>query len=329
MHSRPGTKLDQEYEAHGIEGNGLRHVDETAHSNGSKRLSTRLWEVIPLPDAKYAYFWNCILRSKDTKQPLHQFIIHTKELADHGIARRELDQSGVILICGAPGVGKTTIAKGFANEFAKIQGQPTRLFTLHTEHLLSELLGQSAKELGKAFEGLRFAAEQGPCVLLVDEIEAISFARNKVINSSDPSDLVRFVDQLFRDIDSLQPYPHAVVVGTSNFPDVIDEAFLSRADLVLKMPLPDLQTRQAILQARCKTLMPLGLMLQSDELLAIAKASEGLSGRTIGKLFSRTFFAQWVSYEDMRVEDVLTTITQAHMKESTNGSCKRHPVSAL
>jgi SpoVK/Ycf46/Vps4 family AAA+-type ATPase len=102
---------------------------------------------------------------------------------------------------------------------------------------------------------------------------------------------------------------------------VIDKAFVSRADLVLKVPLPDLPTRLAILQARAKILRPLGLLLDTEELTVIAKAAEGLSGRTLGKLFPRTYF-HGVAYEDMSVDDVLATITEAHlMKENANGTC--------
>jgi SpoVK/Ycf46/Vps4 family AAA+-type ATPase len=191
-------------------------------------------------------------------------------------------------------------------------GQSTQLFCLHTERLFSELLGQSVKELAKAFAGLRFAAGQGPCVLLVDEIETIAYARDKVVNTSDPTDLIRFVDELLSDIDSLREFSDALVIGTSNFSEVIDKAFVSRADVVLQIGLPDLPTRQAILQARLKTLSALGLMLSTDDVHSLARQADGLSGRSLGKLFSQTYFARGVSYEEMSMDDVLWTITQAH-----------------
>jgi pachytene checkpoint protein 2 len=285
--------------------------------NGKEGPHKRVWEVTTLPCPKHARDWERILRCKPTKQTLRQYALHTKELAGHDIARWMVDLSGVVLLSGEPGVGKTTLANGFANEYAKILGKPTRLFTLQTQHLLSHLLGESSKELAKAFEPIRFAAGQGPCVLQVEEIEQISFARDKVITSSDPTDLVRFVDQLLEEIDSLQEFSEAVIIGTSNFSVVLDKAFVSRADLVLTVPLPDLQTRLAILQARCKTLQPLGLLLDGDELTAIAKAAEGLSGRTLGKLFPQTYF-HGVAYEDMSVDDVLQTLSKSHMKEPQN-----------
>jgi len=294
---------------------------DTPVLDGRDSSLKRLWDVKTLPCAECAQSWNRILRTKATKHPLQDYAAHTKELIDHGIPRAELDISGVVLLYGEPGTGKTTLAKGFAGEFAKTMGQPTRLFTLHTERVFSELLGQSPKELAKAFEGIRFAAQQSPIVVLVDEIETISYARKKVINTSDPTDLVRFVDQLLKDLDSLQEFNHAVVVGTSNFAQVIDDAFWSRADLALKVPLPDVQTRQAILQARAKTLAPLGLMLSGEELAALAKEADGLSGRTLGKLYPKTRIEKGVAYEDMSMDDVLATIREAHLtKETTNAS---------
>ena len=291
---------------------------DTIGRDGVDNSLKRMWEVKTLPCPENARSWHSILRVKATKQALQHYAEHTKVLSDHDIPRSELDLSGVVLLHGDPGVGKTTLARGFANVYATTLGKPTRLFALHTERMFSELLGQSAKELAKVFEGIRFAAAQGSCVVLVDEIEAISYARKKVISTSDPTDLVRFVDQLLQGIDSLQQFSDAVVVGTSNFSEVIDDALWSRADLILKIPLPDIQTRLAILQARCKTLTPLGLRLESDELAALAKEADGLSGRTLGKLFPRTCFAHGVSYDDMSVQDVLATIHEAHsMKETT------------
>lgn len=315
MHPFPETKRQLEESE-----DGMPQALERGGSNGSQGSLKRLWDVKTLPHPEYARRWQSILKSKETKQELLYYAAHTKELIDHGIPRSALDLSGVVLLCGPPGVGKTTLAHGFANEYAKTMGQPTRLFALHTERVFSELLGQSAKQLAKAFEAIRFAAEQAPVVMVVDEIESISYARNKVINTSDPTDLVRFVDQLLREIDSLQQYDHTLVVGTSNFAQVIDQALWSRADLVLKMPLPDAQTRQAILQDRLKTLRPLGLTLQSEELTALARAAEGLSGRTLGKLFATTYF-KGVAYDEMSVEDVLATITKALIEEKDNGSC--------
>jgi SpoVK/Ycf46/Vps4 family AAA+-type ATPase len=318
MHPFPDTKHQKELEE--SEEYAMPQALGRGGSNGSQGSLKRVWDVKILPHPEYARRWQSILRSKDTKQDLLHYAAHTKELIDHAVPRSALDLSGVVLLCGPPGVGKTTLAHGFANEYARTMGQPTRLFALHTERVFSELLGQSPKQLAKAFEGIRFAAEQAPVVMVVDEIERISYARNKVINTSDPTDLVRFVDQLLTEIDSLQQYDHALVVGTSNFAQVIDQALWSRADLVLKMGLPDVQTRQAILQDRLKTLQPLGLMLQSDEVLALAKAAEGLSGRTLGKLFPNTYF-KGVAYDEMSAEDVLATITQALMEENDHGSC--------
>ena len=317
MHPFPDTKRQMELED---SEDAMPQALERGGSNGRQGSLKRMLEVKTLPHPENARKWQSILKSKDTKQDLLHYAAHTKELIDHAVPRSALDLSGVVLLCGPPGIGKTTLAHGFANEYAKTMGQPTRLFALHAERVFSELLGQSAKELAKAFEGIRFAAEQGPTVLVVDEIETISYARKKVINTSDPTDLVRFVDQLLQELDSLQQYDHALVVGTSNFAEVIDQALWSRADLVLKMGLPDVSTRQAILQDRCKTLRPLGLMLQSEELTALAKAAEGLSGRTLGKLFANTYF-KGVAYDEMSAEDVLATITQALMKEKDNGSC--------
>lgn len=275
----------------------------------------RLWDVKTLPSAEYVRDWDSIQGYKVVKAILRRYAVLTKRFAEGKVARREQDMSGLLLLIGPPGTGKSTLARGFANQFALAMGGQARIFRLRTDQVFSEWLGQSAKELGKAFDTLRFAAEQGPTVVLVDEIEAITFARKKVINSADPSDLVRSVDRLLQEIDALQRFPHTIVVGTSNFDEVIDDAFWSRADLVIRFSLPDQAARAAILQARRRGLQPLGLSLQREDLAEIAKAAEGLSGRALGKLFVQTFLRREVDFEEITVEDVLDTLKELQPKK--------------
>ena len=133
----------------------------TTPQDGVEDRLHRLWNIKKLPDPEFARDWDRILETKPIKSALLNYASLTKDVLDAGISRADLDLSGLVLLKGAPGTGKTTLAKGFSNVVATALGTTT-LFTLRTQNVFSEWLGRSAKELGKAFAPVHVASEQGP-----------------------------------------------------------------------------------------------------------------------------------------------------------------------
>jgi transitional endoplasmic reticulum ATPase len=144
-----------------------------------------------------------------------------------------------ILLWGPPGTGKTLLAKAIASQaranFIGIKGP----------ELLSKWVGAAEQAVRELFTKARQAA---PCVVFVDEIDTLAPVRGSAQGDSGVSD--RVVGQLLTELDGLQECPNVLLIGATNRPEAIDPALLraGRLDLQLKIDLPDLESRLAILQ---------------------------------------------------------------------------------
>jgi len=144
-----------------------------------------------------------------------------------------------ILLWGPPGTGKTLLAKAIASQaranFIGVKGP----------ELLSKWVGAAEQAVRELFTKARQAA---PCVVFVDEIDTLAPVRGSTQGDSGVSD--RVVGQLLTELDGLQECPNVLLIGATNRPEAIDPALLraGRLDLQLKIDLPDLESRLAILQ---------------------------------------------------------------------------------
>jgi len=115
---------------------------------------------------------------------------------------------------------------------------------------------------------------------------------------------------VLQEIDALQAYPSTLIIATSNFSEVIDDAFWDRADVVIKFPPPDYDTRLAILEDRAEVLKSLGLSIKTQGVKKIATASEGLSGRQLGKVFWQTYLRKRAGFKEITANAILETIEE-------------------
>ncbi len=144
-----------------------------------------------------------------------------------------------ILLWGPPGTGKTLLAKAVASQAR------ANFIAVNGPELLSRWVGAAEQEVRELFAKARQAA---PCVIFIDEIDTLVPIRGKFNGDSGVSD--RVVGQLLTELDGLQECLNVLLIGATNRPDAIDPALLraGRLDLQLKVDLPDLQTRLAILK---------------------------------------------------------------------------------
>ena len=144
-----------------------------------------------------------------------------------------------ILMWGAPGTGKTLLAKAVASQAR------ANFIAVSGSELLSKWIGAAEQAVRDLFQKARQAA---PCVIFIDEIDTLAPARGSFTGDSGVSD--RVVGQLLTELDGLQGCPNVLLIAATNRPDALDPALLrsGRLDLQLKIDLPDETSRLAILQ---------------------------------------------------------------------------------
>ncbi len=177
---------------------------------------------------------------------------------------------GVMLV-GAPGTGKTLLAKAVATE------RESNFISIKGPEFLSKYVGESEKAVREVFRKAKMAS---PCIIFIDEIDSIAFSRNG--DSGDSMVTERVVDTLLTEMDGLQELKNVIVIAATNRPDIIDPALLrpGRFDKIIEIPMPDERMRAEILKVHTRR-MPLAKDVIIEEL---AKATEGYTGAEIENL---------------------------------------------
>ncbi|MEU5903787.1 AAA family ATPase [Micromonospora sp. NPDC047467] len=198
---------------------------------------------------------------------------------------------GMCTLYGPPGTGKTTLARGLPQQLASyVPGRAVRLIEINPHGLMSAEHGQSQQRvdelLGDYIPSL--AADGMPTVVVLDEVESMAVARSAASLAANPADVHRATDAVLTALDrNAQLHPHLFVVATSNFTDALDEAFLSRSDAAILVPLPDAAALRAILRSTLgalgDTYPTLRRLADHPDLAAVAAQAIGLDGRRARK----------------------------------------------
>ncbi|WP_218276678.1 anti-phage ATPase IteA [Pseudomonas sp. MPR-ANC1] len=177
------------------------------------------------------------------------------------LARVNAAMPSRLLAYGLPGTGKTKLARYIA---AKLR---LPLLTVRCDTLVSSLLGQTSRNLRRVFE----FAQQRPCVLLLDEFDALASARG---NDRDVGELQRVVIALLQNIDAITE--STVVIAATNHDRLLDPAVWRRFGFRIPMPIPDTALRR---QLWAQFLMP--YTTEEIDLDDLAGFSAGITGANI------------------------------------------------
>jgi pachytene checkpoint protein 2 len=257
-------------------------------------LPNGIADLRELPDDDFTALWAAIkvdgaLKDRLLAQAVFNFTVRGK------VSRAVLPLHGIILLVGRPGTGKTSLAKGLASRVAdsfrgRLRGQSFRFAEVDPHALSSGSLGKSQRAVTELFSStIAEQAALGPSVILLDEVETILADRAKLSLEANPIDVHRATDAALVQLDHLaESHPNLLFVATSNFPQAIDTAFISRADAVITVPPPDASARLEILrdtlEAMGDAFPALRTLAGSRDLATVAREAEGLDGRAMRKL---------------------------------------------
>ena len=192
-----------------------------------------------------------------------------------------------VLMVGAPGTGKTLLARAIAGE-AKVP-----FFTISGSDFVEMFVGVGASRVRDMFEQ---AKKTAPCIIFIDEIDAVGRHRGAGLGGGH-DEREQTLNQLLVEMDGFEGNEGVIVIAATNRPDVLDPALLrpGRFDRQVVVPLPDVRGREQILRVHMKK-VPIGEDVRPS---IIARGTPGFSGADLANLVNEA--ALFAARGDRRV----------------------------
>ena len=239
--------------------------------------------------------------AKEMLSEIVNFLHNPKKYTDIGASLPK----GALLV-GPPGTGKTLIARTVAGE-AKVP-----FFAISGSEFVQMFVGMGAAKVRDLFKQ---ANEKAPCIIFIDEIDAIGKKRDSAYGGNDERE--QTLNQLLTEMDGFDGRKGVVILAATNRPEMLDKALLrpGRFDRRIQMELPDLEGRKSILQVHLKKVKH-----ETIDLDIVARATAGSSGAELANIVNEAALRavrlgrQHVITADLE-ESVETVIAGAQKKD--------------
>ena len=251
--------------------------------------------------------------AKDALQEIVDFLHDPSKYAEIGATLPK----GALLV-GPPGTGKTLIARAVAGQ-AKVP-----FFAISGSEFVQMFVGMGAAKVRDLFKQ---AGEKAPCIIFIDEIDAIGKRRDSAFGGNDERE--QTLNQLLTEMDGFDARKGVVILAATNRPESLDKALLrpGRFDRRIQMELPDLEGRKAILNVHLAHVKH-----DNVDLDVVARATAGSSGAELanivneGALRAVRMGRDKVTTADLE-ESVETVIAGAQKKGKVLSETERKTVS--
>jgi AAA+ superfamily predicted ATPase len=267
-----------------------------------------------LPDPAWESRWTRIVVPDEIKERLLNFTLFSLKHRSRMDAVR-LPVHGLIVLAGPPGTGKTTLAGGLADQAARALGEGVLFVEVDPHAFPSQMLGESQRSVARLFDRtLPDLAQRGrPTIVLLDEVESLAVNRTGASLETNPVDVHRATDAVLAGVDQVaRACPNLTFVATTNHAVGVDAAFLSRADLVENIALPNAAAVEQILRDTLEQVVGTA-NLDGAALGPLAKAcvDAHLDARRVRKLVLRALASRRdlaLSPERLRVDDIASAL---------------------
>lgn len=206
--------------------------------------------------------------AKENLAEIVDYLHNPKKYTDAGASMPK----GLLLV-GPPGTGKTMLAKAVAGE----SGVP--FFSISGSEFVEMFVGMGASKVRDLFKQ---AKEKAPCIVFIDEIDAIGKKRDGQVGGNDERE--QTLNQLLTEMDGFEGNNGVIILAATNRPESLDPALTrpGRFDRRVPVELPDLKGREAILKVHAKKIKP----ADDVDFHTIARMASGASGAELANIIN-------------------------------------------